>query len=110
MFVYAYQQARLLGMRMIMGERLALKVGGHAVSSCRRIDGFKAFGERQRSGIAAQLQYLLPIQQQFDRPSKPRPEFHLSGNGTFHRFTCKTSIQYESVGQLYRLTHREMVA
>ena len=109
-FVNALKQARLVRMRLVVRKRPTLKIVRHALPPIGGIDRCEAFGQRLRGSIAAQLQYLLPLQEQLDGPSKTRPELYLPRDGSLHNFAREPGIQNERVGELHWLTHGQRVA
>jgi hypothetical protein len=83
----AHEQARLLGVGLVMWERLTVEEGGDALTPLGGIRGFKAGGERPGGGVPAQSQHLRSLQQKFNGPAQPRPKLDLPSNGAFDGLT-----------------------
>lgn len=97
-------------MWLIVGKRLAGKISRNSLPTRRGINGLQQLRKWLSRCVTAQGQYLVPLQQQINRSSQARPEFHLSGNRTLDHFAREPGIQNESVRKLDWLAHGFMVA
>lgn len=89
---------------------LGLEELGHPTTALGRIDGVEAGRKWASGGVAGQSQGLDALQQRFDGPAKPGPEFHLSRDGSFEGFTRQAGVEHQGVGKFHRLTHSPTVA
>lgn len=53
---------------------------------------------------------MSALNQRFDRPSEPSPEFNLARYGTFQGLARQSGVEHQGVGEFHRLTHIRRVA
>ena len=108
--VDAYQEAGVIGMGLVVGERATFEQAGYAAAPGRGVDGFEAGGERSGGRVAAECEGVLTFEKQIDGPAEACPEFNLAGDGAFYGFPGKAGVEDEGVGEFYGLGHEFRVA